>query len=524
MPLLVIKITRGCGGLGDRIVGLVSAIVLARYLKRSLKIWWESPDVRSVLVIPKHLQIQKLPSSKTKMFNCIDARTKFEKEFLDPHLLARLADHHIVLACNQNIAEYIYRNEGITTGPYEKEMREVYQSIFTNYLIPSVPTTLEPGAYLGVQVRTGDASMIETSRHVIVTNLAELLKSVVQKIVETPSLRTYDTIYFTSDHPTAHELFQKLCQQMKHGARIKTTRRCAKHFEKSDGTLSPVMEDMNNLIHANALIISTYSNYGRIAALANTTNCIYGFGRNSIHIDQIFCKTLLTKPVPRPPILKIFGERNSGTSYLTALLRKNFEEKTVVHTVISKNRKGATLRHWKHGHPADSLYREYGPNTIVIFVVREVVSWLRSMYKNPYELRKLNSFKKFIAAKQVPDTIQIDADTGRAVSDSDKDKTIFDIRYQKLESYFQFLAKHQNCVLVSLHYLQSHTADFLEQLESRFQLKRLQPGWITCLPHTKTSTSIQNRAHQIADFSDEYQNFVNGETENRITNLTVEFF
>lgn len=80
---VVIEYERGvlCGGLGDRIVGLCSAILLARSLKKHLLIKWDSPSIEGVFDLSIYNFYNVNPSIENAVvLHTIDDRFKFEKQ------------------------------------------------------------------------------------------------------------------------------------------------------------------------------------------------------------------------------------------------------------------------------------------------------------------------------------------------------------------------------------------------------------------------------------------------------------
>ena len=85
--------------------------------------------------------------------------------------------------------------------------------------------------------------------------------------------------------------------------------------------------------------------------------------------------------------IKIFGERNSGTNFVSLLIDKN-----IINTnILSPYYKGGTG--WKHGEPDLKLFKNID-NTLFVFIIRDLEPWLKSMYKTPYHL-KINRDKNY---------------------------------------------------------------------------------------------------------------------------------
>ena len=54
---------------------------------------------------------------------------------------------------------------------------------------------------------------------------------------------------------------------------------------------------------------------------------------------------------------------------------------------------------WKHGIP--NLKKIDKRKTLVIFIIRELSTWLNSMYFRPYHIKRKNNFIEFITTKNI---------------------------------------------------------------------------------------------------------------------------
>ena len=227
---------------------------------------------------------------------------------------------------------------------------------------------------------------------------------------------------------------------------------------------------------------------------------------------------------------KIYGERNSGTNFLTRLLKANFGDVYVFDDHLDMNT--SINYYWKHGYPDEKL-KKADDQVIDIFIVRELKKWLISMYHNPYCLAPESTsegFGKFLIAKQsieeistitlkntsllklfykyicslsfnytstfnignkklrsfldksikrdrllhpIPSKYLRDHKYKTHLNYSDLSRNIFEIRYDKLESYFNY-SLSQNCIFISLDEIQDNNKciKFLEKLSFDFNLRR----------------------------------------------------
>ena len=118
-------------------------------------------------------------------------------------------------------------------------------------------------------------------------------------------------------------------------------------------------------------------------------------------------------------LFKIYGERNSGTNFLTRLLKTNFGENFVFEDHLDLNT--IICYYWKHGYPDQSL-NLISDRIITIFIVRDLRKWLVSMFHNPYCLdfnNKNRSFKFFIKEKHQAELIN-----GQVIKDQSTTKCL----------------------------------------------------------------------------------------------------
>jgi hypothetical protein len=125
--------------------------------------------------------------------------------------------------------------------------------------------------------------------------------------------------------------------------------------------------------------------------------------------------------------LKVYGERNTGTNFVTMLVRKNFavtglQDQNRVGEHFSRWGNGLAaedygklclklmdmdcerVRHsdfgWKHGAPPEREIRsaEHSPHTLFICIAKHPLSWLRSLHARPYSPleRPPSNFHEFI--------------------------------------------------------------------------------------------------------------------------------
>lgn len=199
-------------------------------------------------------------------------------------------------------------------------------------------------------------------------------------------------------------------------------------------------------------------------------------------------------------IFKVYGERNSGTNFLTKLLTKNFKNIHIYDNIyITKKEVYA----WKHS-PPNYHFKQNNTDVVDFIILRELNSWLLSMFKNPYHLCwecPEKSFEKFLTKKQEAETIEIskwiDVENKQPLNLSDDGKTIFEIRYFKFLKIMKYIEENKNVVLVNLSYLQNddNCNKFINEIQNKYNFPISTPKLI--MKHTKENTVKKNRDYHI---------------------------
>lgn len=182
-------------------------------------------------------------------------------------------------------------------------------------------------------------------------------------------------------------------------------------------------------------------------------------------------------------MIRVYGERNSGTNYLTQLLENNFNIKVENYDDIGElvNMDISLIKDWKHEVPINKPNKDI----IDIFIIRKLEPWLVSFYNNQWNLEPQRNFKTFLTTslkpltlnsdkniKRKPLEIQFDKLTNVIVNKSDNGKTIFNLRYYKFNKILDYINKNSKCSIVQLDYIQTeeNCNKFLENLNSKYNL------------------------------------------------------
>jgi hypothetical protein len=168
-------------------------------------------------------------------------------------------------------------------------------------------------------------------------------------------------------------------------------------------------------------------------------------------------------------IFKITGERNSGGTFLHKLIEKNLKN------TLNQKKIGKICYFWKHSIPSKKIF--FKDETLIdIFIVRDLYSWLVSMYNNPYHLQKFDDFKKFLTQKQVSNETNLycvtDNNEVKQLNYEDNNKNIFEIRYYKYNKMVEYFRNNDNVILVSHSYLKNNDncKIFLDKINEIYKL------------------------------------------------------
>ena len=225
-------------------------------------------------------------------------------------------------------------------------------------------------------------------------------------------------------------------------------------------------------------------------------------------------------------LLKVNGERNSGTSFLHEILKANFGEELVYRDRLVDGH----IFHWAHGVPEPEV-KSLDDKVVDVFVFRELEPWLISMFKNPYELVPFEDFEQFLIMGQMPSGGYNNAKDGSVINSDDYGKTIFDIRYHKFIEIVNYCTKNTDCVFVNLNSLQNEFRcnAFIDLLKDRYDLVSKNSNNIVSFPyHLATGKKIENnndknrKYFDIDDWKDIIEISKHQDIENSINNLSME--
>jgi hypothetical protein len=220
-------------------------------------------------------------------------------------------------------------------------------------------------------------------------------------------------------------------------------------------------------------------------------------------------------------LIKIYGERNSGTNFLNSIFERNFVK------THNTDIRGNVIYYWKHDVPDNSI-KKLDEKVVEIFIFRNLESWLVSMFYNSYELERKDTFIDFLTTPQkiIPTNV-LNFRHMQPINYDDEGKTIFEIRYYKYNKIMDYAKNNKNVVLVNLDYIQTklNCYRFLNKLNRTYGINR--PYFrVNVDKHTKTKQKIKNRSYDInaEDFKDIITAHKDNDIENHINKLTFEMY
>ncbi len=184
--------------------------------------------------------------------------------------------------------------------------------------------------------------------------------------------------------------------------------------------------------------------------------------------------------------IKIFGERNSGTRFLQNLLKKNIKDINILQAGFNKG------TGWKHGFPKIELFNE-SDSTLFIFIIRDLNTWIKSMYFNRYHYKKPHNIHEFLTQPLESNELRKNHDVNLYESEH---QNIINLRIAKIKSYLNFYQNIDNAVFINLEDLQNYNKKFLDFLKTTYNLNINK--YVSVKSHTKNNQlQIMNRNYDL---------------------------
>lgn len=272
------------GGYGDRIVGLISIYLMAQLLRRPFKILWTKEAVKTFLSYEAYDFETRVPGAMdlVKVWHSLDNQTRHKSYLINATSLFPEHGYNIhKFYLNQEIAQYLYKNRRFTDRPYLTDIFTAYKRLYTNLLVPTVPTSRFIDSVLssakpiviGIQVRAGDMYMDRTDRHCVITDPTSELTILFANIKDHARELGDYSVFITSDYAGTTDIAKSVWGS----DRVLVSPGLPQHLDKNPGgDFSKVYVDNYILSQKTArLYISDGSNYGRVAALSAVHESLY---------------------------------------------------------------------------------------------------------------------------------------------------------------------------------------------------------------------------------------------------------
>lgn len=261
--------------------------MLSNISNRKLLINFKEPPVTDHLwtvTSPYAPYATKLDTYPCLIIDSIDQRFKYKTELSTLNLNTWWNVKVVRLRVNQEIASFVYENPNYPelNGKFDRDLKTAYANLFTKQLILRKSMSfvknpfMTPNKLIGLQIRCGDVSM--GCGHVQYIPSDILQKSIIpmlhQQITQRWSSLEY-SLFVTTD---SDECYRLISDQFK-GYNVLKTHGPVDHFEKQ-GTESGTGKTVCDLVvlsKVDVLILSSQSNFGRVAALVNPTSEVYTF-------------------------------------------------------------------------------------------------------------------------------------------------------------------------------------------------------------------------------------------------------
>jgi len=273
------------GGLGDRILGLISVKLLSKLLNKPFYILWNKEDIRKYIDYSTY-DFERLSnvSGKAKVYRYIDKQVALKDYLMQSNVFFNDADIHMFYL-NTEVAQYLYKNTLFKDRDYLEDIFQEYQQLYRDTLKPTEFIQKKIEGYVsgktnivGIQMRCGDSHML-TNRGETYNNpeLVNNLKNVLQNIKSACDTKYQDGdyhIFITSDYDKVFDTATHVWSKEK----IIYNNDVIQHIDRR-----PVNEDTSKIWvdsillsqYTSDLYISEESNFGRIAALSTHHSNVY---------------------------------------------------------------------------------------------------------------------------------------------------------------------------------------------------------------------------------------------------------
>lgn len=292
------------GGLGDRINGIVSCFVVAKLLNKPFYILWNKEDIKKCINYNdydfENLDLSKQDTDDIKRYVIIDTQDVLKQELIETDYENLFNAKVNLFYTNQEWSQYLFKNTQFTNENYYDTIFSVYKSLYedilkpTDYLIEKINSFVyEKNNIIGIQIRCGDRYMMCSNGiaggYVRIKDperaIRKILSNIKDKVAEDYS--EYN-IFLTSDYFNIYKIGCEFFDK----ERIIYINDVIQHLDRDSITndLSKTFADNYILSQKTTkMYISSYSNFGRIAALSSNHDNIY-----DLNLEKCNLKTFVS--------------------------------------------------------------------------------------------------------------------------------------------------------------------------------------------------------------------------------------
>lgn len=283
------------GGLGDRIFGFISALMISKFINRKVLIKWDFPNVSHILDFGEHDYYKNNVTGNTLYLNNICDQEKYKNILSNNDLIQDWQQYqNIMMNCNNNMGQYIYLNKKYVNDikQYHDDIIKCYKELYTIYWKPK--GTLKDLLYkyenqfddakktkkiLGLHMRCGNQNFGYFEGVCFNINSTNNILVQINDFIKTNNLDENNyCIFYTCDHPYIKACMEKSLEKYQliyiDGDII--------HIDKTDDlhNLYKVFLDQIMLSKTDIMIIPD-SNLSRIARILNYQNKCYTYIKNN---------------------------------------------------------------------------------------------------------------------------------------------------------------------------------------------------------------------------------------------------
>lgn len=283
------------GGLGDRIIGFISILMLAKLLNRKPLIKWDYPNVQDILNYKEYDYYLTPGASIASQWRGSYIGGEHTGFFKNTNLIEYFKPfNNIIFNCNTNLGQYIYLNKNHHPTPkeYLDDLVYFYENLYKIYWIPINNLKLQYDLYkplfgiekktIGIHLRCGNLNFGYNETGTFNIDQTPKLLEAVNKILENFSFDGWK-VFLACDHDNIKTSFFEKFNKYE----IIYVKGDIIHLDKtSSGTeLTKVFLD-NMLLASTDLMIITYSNLSRTARIMNNKKECYAINVSSVNPNK----------------------------------------------------------------------------------------------------------------------------------------------------------------------------------------------------------------------------------------------